>query len=47
MTPIEVARRLLRRKADPGLIAAYLALEVRLNPTLVETPSEELEEVEK
>lgn len=34
MSPLDVARRMLRANCDPGLIVAYLALELELDPTL-------------
>lgn len=42
MTPMDVARRMLRTNADPGLIAAYLALELRRDPTIGMTPMQRL-----
>lgn len=42
MTPLEVARRMMRANCDPGLIAAYLRLELEADPTLGMTPIQRL-----
>jgi hypothetical protein len=34
MTPLEVARRMMRANCDPGLIVAYLRLELERDPTI-------------
>lgn len=38
MTPMECAALMMRNNADPGLIAAYLRLELERDPTIAMSP---------